>query len=103
MPRSSWGFSPPSVGLGAGIALVPNMPVFALLVGIQALNGILLPVVLVFILLLINDKRLVPQMRNSGLYNVVGWGSVAMVGGAATLLVLNQVLSVFGWLLRLNA
>jgi Mn2+/Fe2+ NRAMP family transporter len=85
------------VGLGACIALVPNIPVVALLIGIQALNGMLLPVILVFILLLINDKRLVPQhMRNSVLYNVLGWGSVAVVGGAAALLVLNQVLSLFG-------
>jgi Mn2+/Fe2+ NRAMP family transporter len=85
------------VVLGACVALVPNVPVVALLIGIQALNGVLLPVILVFILLLVNDRRLVPEnLRNSVVYNVLGWASVALVGGAAALLVLNQALSLFG-------
>jgi Mn2+/Fe2+ NRAMP family transporter len=85
------------VVLGACVALVPNVPVVELLIGIQALNGVLLPVILVFILLLINDRMLVPEkLRNTVLYNILGWASVALVGGAAALLVLNQALSLFG-------
>src|SRR5262249_38565688 len=72
---------------GAAIALVPNVPIIALLVAIQTLNGVLLPVILVFILLLINDQRLVTcEMRNGLTYNVIGWVSVALVGGAALVL-----------------
>ena len=37
--------------VGAGIALIPNLPVIQLLVGIQVLNGVLLPVILIFMLL----------------------------------------------------
>jgi Mn2+/Fe2+ NRAMP family transporter len=85
------------VVLGACVALVPNVPVVELLIGIQALNGVLLPVILVFILLLINDRMLVPEkLRNTVVYNILGWASVALVGGAAALLVLNQALSLFG-------
>jgi Mn2+/Fe2+ NRAMP family transporter len=85
------------VFLGAAIALLPGVPLIALLVGIQTLNGVLLPVILVFILLLINDRRLVADpLRNGLLYNVVGWGSVVLVGGAAFTLVLNQALGIFG-------
>ena len=84
------------VFLGTAVALVPNLPVIQLLVGIQTLNGILLPVVLVFILLLINDRRLVPdRLRNGRLYNVLGWASVVLVGGAATILVVTQVAGLF--------
>jgi hypothetical protein len=51
----------------------------------------------VFILLLINDRRLVPDgLRNGLIYNVVGWGSVVLVGGAAGVLVFNQMLGAFG-------
>jgi Mn2+/Fe2+ NRAMP family transporter len=82
--------------LGTAVALVPDLPVIALLVGIQTLNGILLPIVLVFILLLINDHRLVPpNLRHGRVYNALGWGSVAMVGGAAGVLVATQLASIF--------
>lgn len=85
------------VFVGAAVALLPNVPIIALLVGIQTLNGILLPIVLVFILLLINDRRLVADpLRNGPVYNVVGWGSVVLVGGAALALVLNEVLTIVG-------
>ena len=61
------------------------------------LNGMLLPVILVFILLLINDRQLVVgSLRNGRLYNILGWGSVVLVGGAAGVLVINQVLGLFG-------
>jgi hypothetical protein len=40
---------------------------------------------------------LVPEkLRNTVVYNILGWASVALVGGAAALLVLNQALSLFG-------
>ncbi|HEY0583505.1 MAG TPA: divalent metal cation transporter, partial [Chloroflexota bacterium] len=85
------------VFFGAAIALLPGVPIIALLVGIQTLNGMLLPAVLVFILLLINDRRLVPDgLRNGLVYNVVGWGSVVLVGSAAGVLVFNQMLGAFG-------
>jgi Mn2+/Fe2+ NRAMP family transporter len=85
------------VFVGAAVALVPNVPTISLLIGIQTLNGILLPVILVFILLLINDRRLVTgKLRNGPIYNVVGWASVMLVGGAAGVLVVTQVLGLFG-------
>src|SRR5439155_14788956 len=40
--------------LAAGLAMIPGIPVIQLLVGVQVLNGILLPIILVFLLLLIN-------------------------------------------------
>jgi Mn2+/Fe2+ NRAMP family transporter len=40
------------LGVGALVALVPSVPIIQLLVGVQVLNGILLPVVLVFVLVL---------------------------------------------------
>src|SRR5439155_19756522 len=43
---------------GAGVVLVPRFPLFRVMVLSQVLNGILLPFVLVFVILLINDKEL---------------------------------------------
>src|SRR5918911_861596 len=53
--RTFMGLFTALVALGAAAALIPNLPVIQLLVWIQVLNGVLLPVVLVFILLLINN------------------------------------------------
>ena len=84
------------VVVGAGVALLPNLPVIELLVGIQVLTGVLLPVILVFVLLLINDRRLVDDLRNSRLYNVLGWGTFALVSTAVAVLLGTQFLGLFG-------
>jgi Mn2+/Fe2+ NRAMP family transporter len=82
--------------IGALVALIPNVPLIPLLVGIQALNGTLLPVILVFLLLLINDRQLTGELRNSRLYNVLGWGTFVLVTTAVAVLLGTQLVSLFG-------
>jgi Mn2+/Fe2+ NRAMP family transporter len=81
---------------GAGLALIPNMPVVQLLVGIQVLNGVLLPIMLVFILRLINDERLTGALKNTRLYNVLGWGTMALITMAVVVMLGSYCLEVFG-------
>ena len=82
--------------LGAVVALIPNVPLIQMLVVIQALNGVLLPVILVFLLLLINDRRLVGDLKNSPLYNALGWGTFALVTVAVATMLGSQLLGLFG-------
>jgi Mn2+/Fe2+ NRAMP family transporter len=42
----------------------------------QAANAAFLPFVLIFMLLLINDKRLMGKYRNSKFFNIIAWGTV---------------------------
>lgn len=84
------------IGIGTAIALLPNVPLIQLLVAIQTLNGILLPIILVFLLLLINDRRLVGELGNSRLANVLGWGTFVFVTGAVAALLGLQALGLFG-------
>jgi Mn2+/Fe2+ NRAMP family transporter len=81
--------------IGAGIALIPNIPIFPLLVGIQVLNGVLLPVILVFILLLVNDRNLMGNLANSKIYNLLGWGTFVMVTAAVAVMLGGQILDLF--------
>ncbi len=81
---------------GASMALIPGIPVIKLLLWIQVLNGILLPVILVFLLLLINDSRLTRNLKNSPLYNALGWGTFAMITLAVAVMLLTQALGLFG-------
>lgn len=81
------------VAVGAGAAMIPGLPVVDLLVAIQVLNGVMLPVILVFVLLLVNDRRLMGELKNSRLYNVLGWGTFATVTVAVVAMLLFQLLA----------
>ncbi|MBS2034488.1 Nramp family divalent metal transporter [bacterium] len=81
------------LGLGAGVALIPNLPVMKLLVGVQVLNGSLLPIVLIFIMLLANDERYMGPLKNSRLTNVLGWSAVVVITGAVLTMFADQLLN----------
>ena len=82
--------------LGAGVALIPDIPIFPLLVGIQVLNGVLLPIILVFILILINNERLTGDLKNTPIYNLLGWGTFAIITIAVLVMLAGQLLDLFG-------
>jgi Mn2+/Fe2+ NRAMP family transporter len=82
--------------IGMGLALVPNLPVIQLLIAVQVLNGILLPIILVFILKLINDKHLTGDLKNTPLYNVLGWGTFVMITGAVVVMLGSKLLELLG-------
>ena len=84
------------VVLAALMALVPGVPVIQLLVAIQVLNGVLLPVVLLFVLLLINDARLTRGLKNTARYNVLAWGTFVLVTSAVAVLLGSQLVGLLG-------
>src|SRR5271169_4700787 len=61
--------------VGAGIILIPKAPLLKILVLSQVANGVWLPVVLIFILLLINRRDLMGDRVNTLTFNVIAWGS----------------------------
>jgi NRAMP (natural resistance-associated macrophage protein)-like metal ion transporter len=65
--------------VGGSIVIVPGAPLLAIIFYSQVLNGVLLPVVLVLMLLLINNKRLMGTWTNSRAFNIIAWGTVAIV------------------------
>ena len=66
---------------GAGVILMPNIPLVKISILSQVVNGLVLPFVLVFMLLLVNNKEIMGEFVNSPLYNAVAWvTTVIMVG-----------------------
>ena len=66
---------------GAGVILIPSLPLVKISILSQVVNGIVLPFVLIFMLLLVNKKELMGEYVNSPLYNVIAWATtVIMVG-----------------------
>jgi Mn2+/Fe2+ NRAMP family transporter len=67
--------------VGAGIILIPKAPLWKILIYSQVGNGIWLPVVLIFILLLINRRDLMGEHTNTWTFNVIAWAmSIIMIG-----------------------
>src|SRR3954463_15619447 len=75
---------------GAGVLLVPRFPLFRVMVLSQVVNGILLPFVLIFMILLINDKELMGSYVNSRWYNVVSWITVGVMIALTIALLIAQ-------------
>jgi Mn2+/Fe2+ NRAMP family transporter len=89
--RTFFGLFTAFVVLGAGAAMIPGVPIFPLLVGIQVLNGVLLPIFLVFILILVNDTKLTGDLKNGPIYNVLGWGTFALITMAVVVMFVSQL------------
>jgi NRAMP (natural resistance-associated macrophage protein)-like metal ion transporter len=65
--------------IGAGIILIPKAPLLKILVLSQVANGIWLPIVLIFVLLLINRSDLMGDHVNTLSFNIVAWASSIIV------------------------
>jgi NRAMP (natural resistance-associated macrophage protein)-like metal ion transporter len=65
--------------LGAGIILLPKIPLFSVMYISQIVNGVVLPAILVFMLLLINNKKLMGEYANKRIYNIISWATVAIL------------------------
>jgi Mn2+/Fe2+ NRAMP family transporter len=64
---------------GAGVVLIPRLPLLKLILLSQVANGILIPFVLIFMLILINRKRVMGEFKNSLLGNAIAWSTAAIM------------------------
>jgi NRAMP (natural resistance-associated macrophage protein)-like metal ion transporter len=76
---------------GAAIVLIPNFPLVKFSILSQVLNGILLPLVLVFMLKLINKHDLMGTYTNKPWFNVIAWTTVVIVTTLSLILVWNTL------------
>lgn len=67
------------IAAGAGLILLPRLPLIKIQLYSQALNGVAIAPVLVFMLLLVNKKELMGEYVNSRLYNIVAWALTAVM------------------------
>ncbi len=78
--------------VGALVVLIPGMPLIPLIVASQNVNGLLLPIVLVFILRLAGDRSLMGDAANGRLATAVGWGIAALASALSLGLVVATLL-----------
>jgi NRAMP (natural resistance-associated macrophage protein)-like metal ion transporter len=76
---------------GAVVVLIPNFPLVKFSILSQVLNGILLPLVLVFMLKLINKHDLMGKYTNKHWFNVIAWATAIIVTALSLVLVWNTL------------
>ena len=69
--------------VGAGVVLLPDFPLVKMILLSQVINGILLPLVLIFMVLLVNRGELMGEWTNSRGANIVSWVTVVVMIGLA--------------------
>jgi Mn2+/Fe2+ NRAMP family transporter len=78
--------------ISAIIILIPDAPLIDISIWSQVLNGILLPIVLVSMILLINNKKIMGNYTNKPLQNIIGWGAVGILVILSVTLLIAPVL-----------
>ena len=75
------------IAVGAGVVLIPGFPLVRMILLSQVLNGVLLPFVLIFMILLINRQDLMGEWVNPRWFNQVSWITVVVMIGLTLALV----------------
>jgi Mn2+/Fe2+ NRAMP family transporter len=79
------------IAIGASIAVIPDLPLFRVLLVTQVVNGLLLPIILFAILRLVNNRELMGQHANGPLYNAAAWTTAIVVTCLSLLLILTRL------------
>ena len=77
---------------GAAPILLPRAPLVAIMFWSQTLNGLLLPLVLLVMLKLINDPEIMGRYVNSVAFNLVAWGTAAVMIALSLLLLITSLI-----------
>ena len=74
------------IAVPALVAVIPHLPLVKVMLLSQDVNGILLPIILIYVLKIINDRSVMGDHVNGRVYNTIAWGfSVALIGLSVTL------------------
>lgn len=81
-------------GLSVFVVLIPGVPLFQMMVLSQSMNGILLPILLVLVLILANDKQVMGKWKNKPLTNVMAIAMTVLIFGVTLVLFAGQLFNI---------
>ncbi len=81
-----------TIALSAIVILIPGAPLVLLMVLSSVVNGLLLPFVLVYAILLINNKTLMGEYVNPKGYNYISWGTVVVIICLTAFLIVTTII-----------
>ena len=81
------------IGFAALFMLIPGLPLIQVMFSAQVINGLLLPVILVFVMLLAGDRRLMGELVSGRINLVLGWLVTAVLILMSLVLVVSSFTS----------
>jgi len=78
------------------IILIPGAPLIAISLWSQVLNAMLLPVVLISMIRMVNNRRIMGDRVNNGFQNAVGWSSTILLILLTAILIVDTAGKAFG-------
>jgi NRAMP (natural resistance-associated macrophage protein)-like metal ion transporter len=79
------------IAVGGIVAMIPGLPLFEVLLVTQVINGLLLPVLLISILRLVNNRELMGAHTNGRVYNAASWLTAAVVSALSLLFIATKI------------
>ncbi len=73
------------------VILTPTLPLVSIMFISQVINGLVLPVVLIFMVLLVNDRSVMREHTNGFLLNIVSWAVVIVLVGLSIVMVVSPL------------
>lgn len=80
--------------LGVCITLIPGLPIIQVLIILQDLNAAMLPILLVFVILLVNNRRLMGKRVNGFVFNILSWATIIFITALVVLWLLNTIFGI---------
>ena len=80
--------------LGVVISLIPGLPFIQVLIVLQDVNAAMLPILLVFIILLVNNRRLMGRRANGLITNILSWVTIVTITALVIVWLLNALFGV---------
>ena len=75
------------------IILIPNAPLIAITIWSQIINAILLPVVLISMITMVNNKKIMGNYTNNAFQNTVGWSSTVILIMMTIMLIISPLVN----------
>jgi len=88
------GFYTAFIVIGAGVIMIPEVPLIRIMFFSQTINGILLPIVLIIMLRLVNNKELMGEYVNSKRMNIITWTTVSILILMTVMLVVTSFITI---------
>jgi len=80
----------------AAVAIIPHLPLVKVMLLSQDVNGILLPIILIYVLKIINDRSVMGDHVNGRVYNGIAWAFSAVLIALTVVLVASTLPLPFG-------
>jgi Mn2+/Fe2+ NRAMP family transporter len=77
--------------LGALLILIPGIPLVQLTLVTQQIAGFLSPVILIFMIILVNDKKIMGSHVNGKIQNIISGATVAFIASLSLILLISPL------------